>query len=137
MTGTSPGPVVQLSLDGDHLQVTGAPLLQDRRATLFFRSILGAEATQHGWRCRHRRTPAHALILHVHDWLRQRGYSVERVGQVEETVARELERRASFFRTRDAAVKLRDGDPLITFAEIENAIGTFEWSSNRPLRQHL
>jgi SNF2 family DNA or RNA helicase len=134
---SSQGRVVQLSLDADSVQIVGVTLLQDRRATLFFRSILGAEVTEQGWRCRARRSPLHALILQVHDWLRQRGYTVERVGQVEEAVARELERRASFFRTRDAAARLREGDqPAIKFGEIDKALSSFDWSSSRQLRPH-
>jgi SNF2 family DNA or RNA helicase len=56
---------------------------------------------------------------------------------VEQAVVRELERRASFFRTREAAVKVREGEaPAIKFDEIDRALRVFNWSSGRQLRPH-
>src|ERR1700733_485411 len=103
MSETGDLPVARLEIEGDDLLVIGGPILSDRRSRLFFRTVLGAIELENGWRCPRRRLTMSTLVMRVYDWLETRGYSVEGQGRVDETVARELERRRSFVRTKEAA----------------------------------
>lgn len=128
--------VVVLSLDGDNVVVTGSQLATDRRARLFFRSVLGGEPISNGWRCPRRRLSIPTLILRVYDWLQQYDYEVERQGAVEQTVSRELERRRSFARTREAAKRLKGEGNGFDFDQVDTALEAFGWSAERKLRAH-
>ena len=128
--------VVVISLDGDNVVVTGSQLATDRRARLFFRSVLGGEPVSNGWRCPRRRLSIPTLILRVYDWLQQYGYEVERQGAVEQTVSQELERRRSFARTREAAERLKSEGSGFNFEQVDTALEAFGWSAERKLRAH-
>ena len=134
MSSTGDLPVARLEIEGDDLLVVGGPILLDRRSRLFFRTVLGATALENGWRCPRRRLTMSTLVMRVYDWLETRSYSVEGQGRVDETVARELERRRSFVRTKEAATALRDGETLSSFEAIDDALLSFGW--RRPLRAH-
>lgn len=127
---------VFLRLDGDHVIVTGSHLVVDRRARLFFRSVLGGQAMPEGWRCPRRRLASSTLILRVYDWLQKHDYQVETQGAVEQTVSRELELRRSFIRTREAAKRLKDEGDVFNFNPVDDALESFGWSAERQLRQH-
>jgi hypothetical protein len=114
--------VVVLKLDGDSVTVTGPQLSLDRRARLFFRAILGGLSIDGGWQCHRRRLSVPTLILRIYDWLQQHGYEVERQGSVEQMVSRELERRRSFARTREAARRLRSGDDEFDYTRVDAAL---------------
>ena len=128
--------VVALDLEGHDLIVTAPQLAADRRARLFFRSILGGEPVEGGWRCQRRRLSIQVLILRVYDWLQQHGYEVQHQGIVEQTVERELERRRSFHRTREAATRLRSGEDAFDFGAVDSALRSYGWSSERSLLPH-
>ncbi|MBI2502519.1 MAG: DEAD/DEAH box helicase [Candidatus Latescibacteria bacterium] len=128
--------VATISLEGDNLIVTAQSFAVDRRARLFFRSVLGGEGVEGGWSCHRRRLSVPVLILRVYDWLQQNGYEVERHGIAEQTIARELERRRSFLRTREAAGRLRSGNMEFDFTAVEAALDSFGWSPERTLRPH-
>lgn len=124
----------ELVIDGDELIVIGAHVRADRNARLFFRSVLGAEPTEEGWRCQRRRLSLPTLVLRVYDWLDARGYQVHRRGIAEQTISHELQRRRSFTRTRDEALRLNSGVTAFPFASVDAALHEYEWS--RPLRPH-
>lgn len=128
--------VVTLSLEDDKLSIKSPRLAADRRARLFFRNILGSEPIDQGWSCPRRRLSSQALILRVYDWLQQNGYEVERQGVIDQAISRELERRRSFLRTRDAAGRLRTVPGEFDFTRVNEALRSFGWSSQRELRPH-
>src|SRR4051812_459272 len=94
---------VDLTVDSDDLIVTGPATLTDRRCRLFFKSVLGGTETDTGWRCPRRHVSLSSHIIRVNTFLERYGYQVSRHGVVDREVERELERRRSFSRTREAA----------------------------------
>ncbi len=127
---------VILSSDGDCVVATGARIVNDRRARLFFRNVLGGEPIANGWRCPRRRLPIQTLILRIYDWLQQYGYEVEGQGTVEQSVSRELERRRGFARTREELERLKSEGAGFDFNRVDTALEAFDWSAERELRDH-
>ncbi|MGW2638713.1 SNF2-related protein [Streptomyces sp. NPDC001348] len=127
---------VSLEFVNDDVFVHGAALAGDRRARLFFRSILGGAISDGGYLCPRRRLGKSDLVLKIYDWLLANGYEAEGAGEVETTVSSELERRLSFARTREAAQKQKVGDAEFDFSRVDSAMQNFGWSVDRKLRQH-
>jgi hypothetical protein len=128
---------VTLRVEGDHVLATGSTLLQDRRARLFFASILGAERTADGWRCPRRQLPISDLVIRINTYLETKGWQVERVGAVDDEVQRTIERKRSFERAREAAVALRQGQSPLDVSTILEVLAKFGWDSTaRPLLPH-
>lgn len=130
------GRTVRLVTRGDYLEVLSVTLLLDRRASLYFRSFLGARRLQEGWSCPRRDRSMHALVLQTYDWLLARGYDVDLSHSQIATAAveRELARRRSFQRTTAAAQQLRAGETVFDFSPVEAALDAMGWQ--RPLRPH-
>jgi SNF2 family DNA or RNA helicase len=136
VTETGAAPLVELAIDGDDVVVTGDDrLLSDRASRLYFRSVLGASQEGFGWRCPRRRLAAGTLLVRIFDWLTQRGFTVERSGVADDTIALELQRRVSFQRTRAAATALHAGEPF-AYTAVDDALVSFGWSRERELREH-
>lgn len=136
MTG-SDASIATLTIEDDHLLVRGAGVATDRRARLFFRTILGARPLVDGWQCPRRRLSTKALLLRAYDWLQEHGYEIRgETALVDQTVSRELERRRSFIRTREAAQALQGGASEFDFAPVDSALASFGWSDSRTLRPH-
>jgi len=136
MTSAAPGKRVRLVTSGDDLVVLSANLLHDRRASLYFRSFLGAKRRDDGWSCPRRDRSVHAFVLQIYDWLLAGGYDVD-LSQSEiatAAVERELARRRSFQRTSHAAQQLRSGESKFDFTAVEPALNATGWQ--RPLRPH-
>jgi SNF2 family DNA or RNA helicase len=127
---------VSLEFVNDDVFVHGTALAGDRRARLFFRSILGGAISDGGYLCPRRRLGKSDLVLKIYDWLLANGYEVEGAGEVETTVSSELERRLSFARTREAAQKQKVGNAEFDFSRVDSAMQSFGWSIDRKLRQH-
>jgi SNF2 family DNA or RNA helicase len=127
---------VELTIDADDLLVTGADTLLDRRCRLFFKSVLGAIATDDGWRCPRRHVSLAAHVVRVNTFLERHGYAVIRHGLADHEVERELERRRSFQRTRQAATGFREGATLIDLEVVKQQLAEFGWSAARELRPH-
>ncbi|MEU0042233.1 DEAD/DEAH box helicase [Streptomyces werraensis] len=128
--------LVTLKFEGDDLLVLGAALTADRRARLFFRSVLGAKPLDEGYRCPRRRLSLSALALRVYDWLFANGWEAVGAGDVKSTVSLELERRRSFVRTKEAAQKQKSEDAEFDFSHVNLAMRQFGWSTQRELRPH-
>lgn len=133
---TSPADQVDLTIDAGDLLVSGAGTLADRRCRLFFRSVLGATATEDGWRCPRRQASLSAHVVRVNTFLERHGYAVTRHGLVDQEVERELERRRSFQRTREAAAEFREGTTLFELDGVKEQLAEFGWSATRALRPH-
>lgn len=127
---------VDLTVDSDDLIVTGQATLTDRRCRLFFKSILGATETDTGWRCPRRHVPMPDHIIRVNTFLERYGYRVARHGVVDREVERNIERRRSFTRTREAARDWRSGTPLLELDDVKAKLAAFGWSPARVLRAH-
>lgn len=128
---------VTLCIEGDDVVVEQPALLDDRTARMFFRSILGATPTETGWRCPRRRSALSALVVRVNTYLESRGWRVARAGIADEAVTREIERRRSFQRTRERALRLRDGQPSITCEDLLGRLATIGWDARaRTLLPH-
>jgi SNF2 family DNA or RNA helicase len=126
-----------MSVDGDAVVVTGALLLVDRRARLFFSSVIGAEQIEGGWRCPRRRQSLATLILRINAFLETKGWRVQREGLADEEVRRALERKRSFERTRSAASALEQGVIPLDPISFRNTLREFGWNSEaRPLLPH-
>ena len=126
---------VTISAGDDHVEVLG-PGLATRLARLFFRNVLGGEATTEGWRCPTRRLGAEVLTLRIYDWLSAHGYTSEHSGAAEQSISRELSRRRSFERTQEAALAFRRGEPTVGSSQIDAALKQIGWSDRRALRPH-
>jgi len=74
------------------------------------------------------------LIFRVYEWLDARGFNVSRGGIAEAAIERELARRRSFERTRDAARRLKLGELGFSYAAVDEALREFGFSRN--LREH-
>jgi SNF2 family DNA or RNA helicase len=127
---------VDLAVDSDDLIVTGPATLTDRRCRLFFKSILGATETDTGWRCPRRHVPMPNHIIRINTFLERYGYRVTRHGVVDREVERDIERRRSFTRTREAARDWRAGTPLLELDSVKAKLADFGWSPARVLRPH-
>ncbi len=126
-----------LRVEGDHVFVTGSNLLQDRRARLFFSSVLGAQPVAEGWRCPRRQLPISALVIRINTFLEAKGWRVERLGAADDEVQRAIERKRSFERAREAAVALRQGQSPLGLPAIREALSGFGWNADlRPLLPH-
>ncbi|WP_328381138.1 DEAD/DEAH box helicase [Micromonospora zamorensis] len=125
---------VELNVDGDDLLVSGPTILIDRRARLFFQGMIGASPVEGGWRCPRRRLTTPQLIFRVYEWLEARGFQVSRGGIAEAAIERELARRRSFERTREAARRLKSGEVDYPYAAVDEALRDFGFS--RSLREH-
>lgn len=127
---------VDLVVDSDDLIVTGPATLTDRRCRLFFKSVLGAIELDAGWRCPRRHTPLAGHIIRVNTFLERYGYQVTRHGVVDREVVRDIERRRSFNRTREAASAWRSGASLLDLNIVKDQLADFGWSTTRVLRPH-
>ena len=127
---------VELSVEADDLLVTGPDTLADRRCRLFFKSVLGATATEDGWRCPRRHVSLAAHVVRVNTFLERHGYAVTRRGLADREVQRELERRRSFQRTQQAATEFRNGTALLDVGVVKQQLAEFGWSAARELRPH-
>ena len=135
-TMTTPAAQVDLTVEADDVVVTGPETLIDRRCRLFFRSVLGAAPTEDGWRCPRRHVSLATHIVRVNTFLEHQGYGVARHGLVDREVERELERRRSFDRTRQAAIDWRSGTPVVDLDAVHQRLTDFGWSRARVLRPH-
>jgi SNF2 family DNA or RNA helicase len=128
---------VTVTVDGDDILVSNPDLLSDRTARMYFLSILGASATQDGWRCPRRRVSVAALVVRINAFLETKGWKVTCVGIADEAVERDIQRRRSFERTRDAASALRDGNTTVQIARVRETLMNAGWDqSARKLLPH-
>ena len=128
---------VKLSVEDDHVLALHSELLSDRKARMFFGSILRAEPTVNGWRCARRRSSIQNLVVRVNTFLESKGWTVSRSGVADESVTREIERKRSFQRTKERATALRDGEVTTQFSAINETLKAFGWSEEgRALFEH-
>lgn len=127
---------VSLSIVEGVVHVAGGSSLQNRQARLFFRSVLGATATEEGWSCPARGRTPQQLVITIHDWLDRQGYSVSRTGHAAQAIELTLERRRSFARTREAAVAFKEGHMPPELPLLGPTLDNIGWSDQRELRAH-
>lgn len=128
---------VLLKIEGDDVVTSQPRLLTDRSSRMMFRSVLGATPTVDGWRCPRRRGSIEALVIRVNKFLEDGGWTVNRVGQVDDVIRREVEKRRSFERTRDSASRFREGEILINLEHVKASLYSFGWDENgRSLLEH-
>jgi SNF2 family DNA or RNA helicase len=117
--------------------VSGAALMANRRAPLFFASLLGGQRIEDAWRVPRRQRALDDIVIQVHTWLVRQGYQPALEGFADETMRREAAQRLSFERTRDAARALRTGASLIEPDAVERALAVVGWDrGERQLRPH-
>ncbi|WP_228845583.1 SNF2-related protein [Mycobacteroides abscessus] len=126
----------EITVEGDDVIVTGSAPVADRRARLFFRSVVGATSTGDTWICPRRHHPVAEHIVRINAFLERNGYVVNRVGIADREVERELERRRSFDRTRSAARDFRAVGQVVNIDEAKQRLADFGWSPSRALRPH-
>lgn len=130
------GPVT-LTVDGDLVLVTSPDTRANRIARLFFQGVLGAQPTENGWRCPRRRGSIQNLVVRINTFLESNGWAVNRVGEVDQAVQREIERKHSFQRTRESATAFRQGQLTLSTEQVKVALRNFGWNENsRRLLQH-
>ncbi len=128
---------VVLTVDGDDVMVRAPLARTDRLARMFFRTIMGAMPTDEGWRCPRRRTSLAFTILRINTFLEAKGWTVSRVGIVDETVKKAEERQRSFVRAKEHATALRTGQPTLDLAAVTASLKGFGWDDEgRRLRPH-
>ena len=132
----SPAVDASIAVTGDDVIVTGSALLQSRQARLFFRSVLGGEPLPDGWRCPRRSRPIGDVVVRVNTFLQAQGWRVERVGIADREVERELERRRSFLRTRQAAADWKRAATVVDPADLIARLESLGWRPERSLRPH-
>ncbi|MEK7426959.1 MAG: DEAD/DEAH box helicase [Actinomycetota bacterium] len=127
---------VTIAVDGDDVVVTGTDALQTRNSRLFFRSVLGGAMENGGWRCPRRGRPIASVVVRINTFAETQGWPVERIGLADREVERELERRRSFARTRQAAIEWKEDRRGIDRDEVLRTLDQFGWSDQRTLRPH-
>ena len=128
---------VQVHIEHDGLIVQSDELSTDRRARIFFSTILAAEPVPGGWRCPKRREPVDSLLLVVDRWLRRNGWQPEAFGDAHAILEREVERQRSFERTSVAASELRAGKSQVDAGQVHESLVGAGWDFDaRPLRDH-
>ena len=129
---------VVISVEGDAVTVTQPSLLTNRAARMFFVSIVGATRKDDGWICPRRRQPLGEVAVRINTFLENKGWSVERIGIVDDAVQRDIERKRSFQRTRRSAIAFRDeGKSEIDLLTTVRAMEQVGWDSDaRSLRPH-
>ena len=120
------------------MTVTQPSLLTNRAARMFFVSIVGATRKDDGWICPRRRQPLGEVAVRINTFLENKGWSVERIGIVDDAVQRDIERKRSFQRTRRSAIAFRDeGKSEIDLLTTVRAMEQVGWDSDaRSLRPH-
>src|SRR5260370_666909 len=122
---------VRIEADGDAVLVySGAEINQDRSIRLFFSAVLGATRTNDGWRCPRRSLPLNTLVVRINTFFESRGIQVERQGMVDDAVKREIERKRSFERAREAGASVRDGNSLIDLSAVMTQLRDFGWKED-------
>src|SRR5258708_37571743 len=129
---------VRLEADGDAVLVySAAELNQDRSIRLFFSAVLGATRNSDGWRCPRRSLSLNTLIVRINTFLESRGIQVERRGIVDDAVQREIERKRSFERAREAGASIRDRHNAIDLSAVKAQLRDFGWKeTERSLFPH-
>lgn len=130
------GPRAELRVVGDDVLVTGNATRAARPVRLFFRSVLGAIPMEDGWRCPRRHASLASLVVRINTFLERQGFAVVRHGLADREVERELERRRSFDRTREAAANWKAGNGVIDIDEVKRRLVDFGWKESRVLRAH-
>ena len=126
-----------IRVDGDTVVVSGSALHEDRRARLFFASILGAQPITDGWRCPRRQQPISGLVIRINTFLEAKGWAVERIGAADDEVQRAIERKRSFERARESVGDLRRAQGLLDVSQLRQTIRDFGWDvAGRPLLPH-
>lgn len=124
-------------IERDSVIVTGSGLSNDRTVLLFFTSILGCQRIDQGWHCPLRHLSLSTLVPRINTFLEGRGFVVNRIGAADSEVQREIERKRSFERTRNAALELRNGHPTLDIDLVKQHIQELGWDhSNRRLYPH-
>jgi hypothetical protein len=132
----APKPQAELSVDGDDILVRITAAGIDRRQRLFFRSVLGAVFVDDGWRCPRRHASLTSHVLRINTFLERQGFVVTRHGAADQEVERELARRRSFARTREAASSLKAGEPVLDLSAVKRRLRDFGWLESRVLKPH-
>jgi SNF2 family DNA or RNA helicase len=122
---------VKLEIVGDSVVVTGAEIHRDRTARLFFTSIIGATKLEAGWHCPRRSLSLPTLVVRINTFLEAKGYIVNRVGIADLEVKKEIEKKLSFQRAREAALSLRGGHGQINIDTVNHQIRSFGWDENK------
>jgi len=104
---------------------------------MFFGSIVGGQQTPTGWRCPVRRQSKSVVVVKINTFLESKGWAVKRTGIIDEAVQREVERKRSFQRARNAATDFRRGQGQIPIDHVKKTLTEFGWNDDtRPLRSH-
>lgn len=127
--------LVAVEPDGSAVSVN-AEGLRDRAALLFFRSVLGGSLDGDAWICPTRGKAAAPLVVRINTWLERQGHHVRREGMADVAVEREIERRRSFTRSRDAGRGARGGAPALSASSLQSILDEAGWSEARHLRDH-
>lgn len=128
---------VELRAEAEAVVVSSSELQGDRRARLFFDTVLVAERVENGWRCPRRRDSTDALLVSISRWLARNEWTVEGVGFANDVLERESERRASFERTASALRELRDGTVRVDMDQVDSSLDAIGWNNvDRALKDH-
>lgn len=127
---------VDLEVSDTDVLVTGSVTLTDRHCKLFFRSVLGATATEDGWRCPRRSTAISTLVVRINGFLEGRNFTVTRHGLAQAEVERDLERRRSYARTRSFATEWKHNPTSVDLTSVKARLKDMGWSLARVLRPH-
>lgn len=127
---------------GERLRVEDGSLYVDgvqstRPVRLFLEGLLGGQRVEEGWRLEPKSRTLEELCIQVNRWLVAHGHRPELVGAVDLSVERDLERRRSFERAREAAVQFRAGKSTIPQEQFQQLLDTEGWNRElRELRDH-
>jgi SNF2 family DNA or RNA helicase len=98
--------------------------------------VVGATPTDDGWRCPRRHNSLASQVVRINTFLERQGFTVVRHGVADREVERELERRRSFTRTREAAINWKAGSTTLDLTDVRRQLSEFGWSQERELRPH-
>lgn len=124
-------PEISIQIEQETVVVVAPALLADRTAQLFFTSIIGAASTESGWRCPRRKLPLSTLVVRINTFLEGKGYVVKRFGSADAEINKEIERKRSFDRARQAARSLREGSSIVEFEPIRTQLQSIGWQEDK------
>ena len=127
--------VVRVSVDDSWVVVEGAP--DAPRLGLFFHTLLSGQRDGGAWRCPARLSPVAELVVRIVRQLEKEGFGVEMVGDADRAVRARVERARSFARVKEAALRFRQGEPVVPGSSVEESLSRAGWdSTRRELREH-
>lgn len=122
--------------DASAILVAGDDALHTRPMRRFFRTILGAEEMERGWRVPIRRARRQDVILRINNHLVAARMSVVRGVMADRHLELALERQRGLVRSREGAIAWREGHGSLADQTVADNLTALGWRHERELFPH-